>query len=447
MAPICPDCISELCAFDPNGTPPVGCDSNTVLRIALVNRVENCYGPGLRSKLPTSANDVSTTLLDSLIRYSPDSLNKPLLSPAAVTLYNGGANIAGTADAWHSLVNGMDGTLLYCMYEIYCHHTEARNSIDECLGRLSFTGATAEVKTDVERLREMCTKRTAAEVTQSKSRPTTSAELEDRTKPLARLYQHIVKWHVLSGMTSLTVLTEGKFSVETGEKVTEFEAVKHVSSDRQLMMIIRDFEQAIFAIGKNGGKAAWEPFFTSVFGLLEGHNSDYVHLFIFRALKRIDNSPSMNVVSFMQTYFATELASYNAVHLFDGARREDPAVVPPEGTGDYPYNRGRGRGKGRGRGRGRGRDGQHQGNVSNQDFGPVTDPFGGAGAGEMETAGGYTAFCNKWNENKPCNRGIKTGPKRGLCAYTHMCRWCKNTDSHRAEEKDSVGNWVCTNHP
>ena len=40
-----------------------------------------------------------------------------------------------------------------------------------------------------------------------------------------------------SDVANLTKLTEGKFNVETGDRVTEFENIKHISTPLQLMLL------------------------------------------------------------------------------------------------------------------------------------------------------------------------------------------------------------------
>lgn len=310
----CPDCLAETCAF--NRVTNTKCDSSFVRLDAGSHRTNADYDAVLRSTWAKSASDLPNSLIDSLLKYQQAGLDRPPTTAASILLYNDGGVLVGSTNPWYHEVDGSDGEELYSLYIIFCHHVSARNDIINLLGQLRFTATNAMRKTDSAALLAMCAGRVQSELEHSKLKPRSASELVDRTMPLARTYQHIVKNHVSSDMVSLTKLTDGKFSIETGDRVTEFEHIKHISTSLQLMLILRDFEATIYAIGKNGGKTVWEPFFTSMFGLMEGHDADYVHLFIFHSLKKIDKSPSMTIVSFMSTYFQTELAAYSSVQLF-----------------------------------------------------------------------------------------------------------------------------------
>ena len=279
---LCPDCLSSDCAF--NAATNTRCDSKFVNLAAGSHRTNSIYDNTLRALLPQSSSDISNSLIDSLLRYQQQGLERPDETPESVLLYNDGGVLVGTQNPWHHGIDGSDGDVMYRLFIIFCHHVPARNDINNLLGKLRFTAGTAPQKSDAAALHTMCADRVTAELAHAKLKPKSASELEDRTIPLAKLYQHIVKYHMASDVANLTKLTEGKFNVETGDRITEFENIKHISTPLQLMLILRDFEQSVFAIGKNGGKSAWEPFLTSMFNLLEGNDADFVHLFIYQSL-------------------------------------------------------------------------------------------------------------------------------------------------------------------
>ena len=241
---VCPDCLSADCAFD--GPNNIKCDSKFVNLNAGSHRTNAIYDNTLRALLPQSASDISNSLIDSLLRYQQTGLERPPTTVESVLLYNDGNSIAGTTDPWYHGIDGSDGNVLYQLFIIFCHHVPARNDINNLLGRLRFTAGTAESKKDAAALHSMCADRVTAELAHSKLKPKSASELEDRTIPLAKLYQHIVKYHMASDVANLTKLTEGKFNIETGDRITEFENIKHISTPLQLMLILRDFEQTVF---------------------------------------------------------------------------------------------------------------------------------------------------------------------------------------------------------
>ena len=426
---LCGNCLSFGCIYSTsNGrtkcnAPECDCDPKEFL-------VNNQYAPVFRSKLPAASADIPGSLISGLIGHTADVLNIPACSAGAVTLYNGGANCAdGTV--WCSPVDGSDGEILFHLYEIFMNHVSSRDAIFNLLKRLQFTGH-RDNRESIGKMLKMVENRVKDEKDQTTEVYSTPEDLQNKVSPLSRLYLLITNYHTSTATQAATSLDDGYFNKETGKKYLDFSNLKHISSTLQLTMIERDFERTIFKCGRNGGRDVWDDFWNAMHTLLEGGDYDAVHLFIFSCLKLIDKDPRLTIESFMVRGFSLQLQKFNASSLFDAGRRGDPAFVRRPGGQQTGINGG---------------DRLNHHNVSNTDFGAVTNPTGGVGACTVQTQNGFTAFCNKWNENKPCNRGVKTGPKQGQCAYCHKCRWCKTTDAHRAEEKNSAGNWVCPKHP
>jgi hypothetical protein len=196
--------------------------------------------------------------------------------------------------------------------------------------------------------------------------------------------------------------------------------------------ILRDFLTTVVAVGKNGGREAWAPLYDQIYTFLEINTVEWCHMFLFQVLKKldIDRERGCNIGNFMPQHFQAFLINFEKNWKL---REKD---------GPSPHDR---RGEGDDAGKSPG-DGLPSHNLAtNKDFIKPTKP---GGAGEMRTQNGAVAYCNRWNQNQQCNRGLKSGPNKGMCAYTHACRWCKDgTDTHRAEDKDASGGWVCPNHP
>ena len=171
------------------------------------------------------------------------------------------------------------GTLdeLQQLVEIYKRHADHRVAIEAKVQSFTFAG-TADAAGERQRagaeraLRFMSDWSDKEKASSKPLTSNTSAEYEDKKLPIARLWVLITKYRTASknALANTLSLTDGKFSKESGTQLTEFEAMKSVTSPNQLNLIIRDFETAIVLLGENGGKTVWQPFIDVLYSLSEG---------------------------------------------------------------------------------------------------------------------------------------------------------------------------------
>ena len=91
--PDCDSCYDPACARSLNAAAPCNCtDFFNVVRLA-----NNSYTNAVFNALPATAASITTGHLDALRGHS-NVLQVAPMSPAAVTLYNGGAVLAATHD-------------------------------------------------------------------------------------------------------------------------------------------------------------------------------------------------------------------------------------------------------------------------------------------------------------------------------------------------------------
>ena len=385
----------------------------------------NTYNQTSLNHLPESLRTIATGHLDALIDYAPPNVALVALTGTAVALYNNG-NVLGNGAPWYSNVDGA-GQDVFDMVNIFKHHQNERAAILQHFDLVSLTGANAAARNAAQLGGQMCTQFIKDMNDPNMPKAKTEGELEDRTAPLARMWLKLSKFHSLDPAKTLSKISSGMWSKETGEKVSEFERLNPISDAHILHVIIIDFQRAIYAFAKHGGKKAWDPFWEFVFELMRANKTpQFVHGFVFKVLKDLDRTSGLHIVRYMMEKIQNSLMIY-ASHVRENGK-PDP-IDPTDQAKDDDEDEGF----------------KNLNLKSNRvRFGPVTKQ--GECTGEVRTKNGYIAFCNQWNSSEPCTRGVANGPNKGKCAYTHRCRLCKNTSDHRSEEKDANGAWKCPKH-
>ena len=429
---VCNNCYIDTCARTVN--PGVACDCTDFA--AYVRLPSGTYGSDLMAHVPPSASTMSNTLIDAASGYTtPAGVLLPLTA-GAIALYNGGAPIAGAAagDTWHTPVAGGNGGELFHMVSLFKHYPTERVGILDHLERLSLTAGTAAAKTDCRNAGTLCTQFLETAEKLAKEVAKTPDMFEDSKYPLARMYLGITKACTASSSSvAKGGLTQGKFDPATGLASRNFEKLPPVTTMNMFHCVKDDFQKTIYAIGNNGGRLAWEPFW-QIIRDLAGNRNDHtlLHELVFETLSALDRKQT-NIVSFMQqqwttffTCFMSKWGENEAASGDDPSSRltdsKDDQGIKPDGGG-FPTR-------------------------EHVKFGPVT--LQGQAAGEMRTRKGFMAYCNKWNEFKVCTSGVFEGRNKGKCAYCHRCRWCGKGD-HRAEEKHPAGHaqageFICPKH-
>ena len=416
---VCVECCRGV-GICPNADGTGACNEPSFIDVSSF-RINGVYTSGFRSQLPPSLRDVGDSHVDALRGSTNTSLPAPALSGSATTLYNGGVARQGDA-SWITAVT-MDFSGIADLVAIFKKHPKVRDEIQNQLQQWTFAGANdangQRLRDSVANGLKYCDDWILKEEKLAKTnRAGTSAEYEDQKLPLARIWVLITKFRVTSknALAQKLSLTDGLFSKESGTQVTTFETMKSVHSSLELSLILRDFEQGVVLIGKNGGKSAWAPFVDLIFQMAESRGFQFAHVFVLRALKVIDEDPSMNVTVFMRERFNTVLMLFLEEQRAGDRENEPPAVGDPDGPAK-----------------------ELKGSVSR--FGPITKQ-GAAGIEKLRS--GKVAYCTPWNEGTSCTRGVLKGKHKGLCAYTHKCLKCAG--DHRYSDKKDDGSWVCAKH-
>ena len=259
-APVCNECYDPLCAK--SGNAAVACTCADFFQNIVRN--DTGYSNNLYDVLPPAAQTVTTGHLDALRNHTP-AVAVPTISPGAVALYNGGANVAGPPVApWHTPVDGTNMAQLAQLVEIFKHHPDERHNIMGCLQSLSFLAPNVGQREACRTAYKFCQDH-ESQVSKAAGPVSASADdFENRKHPLARLYLQIIKFTVLGPLTTAqSGLTSGRMDPVTGKPVLSFEKLKDVGSMNLLHLAWRDFESAVYLIGKNGGRKAWDPFWKS----------------------------------------------------------------------------------------------------------------------------------------------------------------------------------------
>ena len=384
--------------------------------------------------LPQTSTGVSVSLIDALRGHQAAGTTVPALNAAAITLYNGGADL-GTGGAWYSAVDGTDGGALASMLSLFKHYPQERDHIENHLQGLALSATQAATRTQCENANKYCVAFSDKLRHQTKELPKTATEFEDRRLPKSRLYVLCAKGRMVTKLTAAQAgATAGKFDATLGSNITSFEKLRAVTDMNMLHNIMTDYRACIIQIGKNGGTVAWEPFWSSIHEVLTASmDVSMTHELIYESLVKMDEQ-RIDPLSFMDKKWSTFYTTFMLKFGSSSRENDQPDSSYPRGSANDDDN---------------GEVTRPGTEPTHIKFGPVTSQ--GVWCGEMRTRNGAIAFCNKWNERKSCNRGVFAGRNKGKCAYTHKCRYCMSPD-HRMVDKHPTGHaqageWVCPKHP
>lgn len=419
----CSDCLDPLCPKGRN--PAAACISNDFF-MGVRRNTNGTYTNEFYNALPASANTLTASHVDALRNYTEQPV-LTVLSTGAALLYNAGANMPD-GKPWYSSVDGSNSEEVGHLVEVFKRHAEERPKIADHIELLYFkSGLSAGQKLTVDKASGLLHRFEDQSLEAAKPKATSADDFENKKYPIARLYFLITKAFACGPLTmAQSGLTAGRFDKETGAPHVSFEKLKEIKDMNTLHLVWQDFQQAIYVIGKNGGRKAWNPFWKVIHALcLSRGDASYLHELVFESLTYIDLSPEVNVVNFMTQHWTTRLITFEARWQENGTAS---GTDPPHSPGNT-------------------QDGGLQGKL--RKHAPVTKQ--GQWAGTEKTQNGAIAFCNKWNQRKECNRGVAEGPHKGKCMYTHKCRWCMSIH-HRGEDKHPAGHadegeWVCPKHP
>lgn len=420
----CNECYDPLCARSLNAA--AACNCTDFVRY---NRLDDgSYGNDLLGHLPKSASSLPSSLIDAMKKHTNPDLELVPLVPDAVALYNGGNPAVGAAagETWLTPITGADAQQYPHLLSIYKHYPEERAKILNHLQSIALTGANAGAKVGAKDTFSFCKDHQETLQNRVKDKAKTADEFENARFPLARAWLLITKANNVGDCTfARSGLTAGRFDPLTGDPAKNFEKLMPITSFHIFYSIREDFEMTLYAIGKNGGRKAWAPFWTIIRDLSKNSNDPtMVHELVFETLTAMDTKQA-DIVSFLNNQWTTFFNCFMTKwRENDADSRSDPTESPiDDDESGIKYR-------------------------EHVKFGEVTKQ--GEWAGEMRTKNGAIAYCNKWNERKPCTHGVFAGRHKGKCAYCHKCRWCGSA-GHRAEDKHPAGHaqaggWVCPKH-
>ena len=418
---VCDRCYNPVCTRN-GATGP--CISVDFLADLTTHRGANGnWDLNFRAELPHQGAGVGDVLLDTLSKTKLTGQVTYVPTDESVVFYNGGVTMDDPAVSWLTEVTGATPLSLYHACETFKaapSDLALRKSVLAHLEKLVFTATTAAGREHIKQALTICTEWVKLHEKKD-DLPLSAGEQQAMQCPMARLYMVLTKQcsATVELTCSFTQTSEGKFDVVAGRTFQDYETLKECTSWPMLYKIMEHTKVVLMATGANGDSLAWKPLWEQVELLAEsGRSFQFLHSLIFSCLRTIDSSPTLNVVSFMATRYQVHLLTF--VQRYTIQENAEAGLTP-----GGPHNL------------------KGDGAPVHIRFGPVTKQ--GESCGEMRTKSGAVAFCNKWNQNEDCDKGVFAGVHKGKCAYCHKCRWCFST-SHRSEDKDGAGAFVCSKH-
>ena len=449
---VCLECGDPACAASlAVGTP---CDCNEFLG-TLQQSATGTYNAPTFAALPAGLRTLVTDNLIAAARKETSAVGAPPgVNAFATGIYNGGAPFIGPANAagvvpaavpWYEQVDGLAGNFarqLTALVRLYQNTQAERANILGHLEALTLEAGTAASRLQAKDAVGICNSFSTALTAERSTKSLSADALANERHPLCRLYFLCAQVATSDRMSLDQIgLTTGRLDDSTGKPSQTFKKLPAITSTHQLHMCIQHFKDALLVVGKNGCRSVWAPFWEAILGMMDSKNDPaYIHELIFRSLTDMETK-KQPVWTWFKDHWVQFLILFTTKWGENGRPLlHDPAGEAPDLDGDYDEDKSTGARKGKG--------------VEHVKFGDVTQFFSNGDAmacGEMRTRSGAVAFCNKWNESKPCNRGVFAGKNKGKCAYMHKCRWCSSS-KHKGEEVHAAGHAeagepVCGKHP
>ena len=431
----CTKCLLTSCVAA--GDPTQECDYDGFIKI-LDGRdaATNSYGPDARALLgdvAEAARNMPSTLIDALADFQTSSTSKITMSAGAKTLM-------GTPNFWTS-VDGKSKLQLLYLIEIYRGSTLHRDEILAHISNLKYTAISDDQMVFVERAQaDILVVLKGANVNKAKKAETAMA-YQQAQFPKVSLLLFLCNYYIQAANMKICTLIGEDFDPLSGSvKQKQFATLPVLRDPHMLSRVLKAFFRTISSISGNGAASHWSVLheFLDTMGD-DGHPHAFILFVLFECLRKIDGSKGMNIRNFMDKQFP--MLYLTTITRWKAEKPEKPRENG-EPSGDP-------RRKQKALERAKEED-EHKVNepAKGSGFGEVTSLDGAGYKGPTKTKNGQVAFCNRWNTNRSCNAGIKSGPHKGHCAYTHVCSWCKgDVSDHYGTEKDSQGNWACPNHP
>lgn len=369
----CPYCYetSPLCprAGDPTAT----CCNFTPLALD-VRTGEGSYGPEFRNTLHPVARNADAGHIDQLVGYSVASAGPEALNAEEQTV----------VDDWSNLNDGNLDVAVRVVEKRLSLLKKARARLDVLAS--SATGPKIQAITYYQgRLNQIDEE---ARRDREKPKVTTPEAFSQQEYPMATLMQRVIKGVVKDA--DVQEDTREMFDPSSGKKFVPFAKATKAEDGVQLMYCVHVFAQTLQSMARLAPKALFD-FTRDVSRVIQLKGHKFGQEYIDAILRKVDEKVYANIVSL---YRAGE---HNKIH----DQLVTAAAKPKPKPGGGP-------------------PGQLGGPNGKINFGPVSTPLGGLGAGWIKTK------CNRFHANpqRECTAGIPPNegfPEHlvGLCAYTH----------------------------
>lgn len=423
---VCSDCLDPTCG---GHAANVVCSNAEFINLSTHRNANGDYSLALRALLPVSAQTLPNGLIDASTGYQ-QPLNRLTILSAAAEAFRVHATFPT------NVVTGTALTMAHAV-SIYRNFDVHRPAIMERLEDLNVMVNDDNEARKLDAAIKACKRVLDDTRLAAPKLASTPDELEHKNFPRASILLQLTQFYMMKRDMSALCITHGAFDEKSGGAVTKFAKIKVVTCPEMKNRIFRDLFEVFCKLKGGGGRSQWQPLFEQLDSLSEaGHEPQFVHMLLFTCLKKIDSSPAIDIVNFMSQHWLLCFSMFQTTWLREN---EASSGKPRPWTDTSGVNT-------RHPGRGGGRD---QGGQGNATINPVTKQGEWVENPEKKTYDGTkVCYCNRFNQNRPCNVGCASGPDKGKCIFVHRCSWCDSSAHYGAEKKSgAAGGFVCPKHP
>ena len=365
----CNQCYEQppICLHGAN--PATKCQAFAFTDALACRQSNGTYTATCRNSMPVETRQLDGPHIDRLVGHSPAAPAVAVLTAAETTLV---ANMAADTTAV-----GAMGDMINLLDRFPQHHEEVKRTMNRLLTSCNAaqTNHANIVYNEIARAKDALEKQTVVTAT-------TPAAYKVINYPKATMFQSIVK-NVEKGDVTQESANE-LLDPSTGKKYIPFEKSTKVSNDLNLMYSLQ-----VFVITLTGlTKEAPQVYFRLSKDILRVATTDgckIAHEYVDALLRRLDEGVFPNVVDMYKS------GEHNRV------------LADVKATKDVGKDKDNDKDKSK---------------KTRMTFGPVTQPIGGPGAGEIKQK------CNRYHATpqQACTAGIPVGHpsgKAGQCAYIH----------------------------
>ena len=421
LSMVCSGCLDPDCPKGANAS--AECINKEFLPDDKERSAVGHYTLDFRSRMPASAHSLPNQLIDAQVGHvNAESPLRPFSKECAT--------FVAKADFLDRILAKEALTISHavCIYRNIPVH---RESITQRLEDLAII-TSDETESNRLKVAIIATQRVAEETRRALPKAANTArELEYKHYPLTVILFQISTYHQTRINVSSMSISPGEFDESTGAVKTSFSTIKKVYCPEMKNRIFRDFFEVMSLLKGGGGRAQWRPLLDELDTLSEaGNTPEFVHLLLFQCLKKIDSSPSINIVIFMMQHWVLCFSAFQTKYLTENAKSHVRPRHETNTSGDKEDKASKERVQ------------KERTSIPVTKQGEwVENPF------KRTYDGNKLAYCNRWNANRPCNVGCPSGPDKGKCIFVHHCSWCNSADHYGAEKSPNAPfPFVCPKH-